>query len=506
MNPETYQTQPQQLNVKLLAVFGLTAIIFIAGLVFLLRPRSIEPTKEFKLARTNLQLRQNFGYLRGPDLYAYNGAAFYKKNLANDNLTVLHSGSKLPNVSNMFWANDKGALMNFDGSFLLSRVEKTLLNNNSFVESATEGITWYMDFKTGELTQASKQPVTLRLAHYDQKANGFYFVPDYYNYQGPEVEGIDIYSENLLEIRFFDISRGRSKVLARNLDLSDIKALTSCPGYKVCLIGRGIQNPQSERLYGLNENDQLKELINSGGRLFGTSRNDMYVAVGLGEDESTDTTEHSHDSEEHIPEDVVYSEEPAVLHKLQGSESIELGFDVGSSDLVTGFYGELEYFALTPQQSISGEDDDLDYYIAGRLDPSFSGNPEVVEKPLLFEDESSFDEGLLSAVSYSISDTLLTDIDGNQLLFTPGKPETLFPADKTAAEMIVKDCSESAVKTRDYFEEEKLFRIYFNDNDNFENNIKRFSQCLGGSDFSQVATYNFYFGALSSLNGRIITD
>lgn len=435
--------------------------------------------KDYSLNTTFLSADRNFGYLDGAQIYTYNGLVFSRVNYETGYAEILSGGVKLPSPSNLFWAGTRGALMNFDGSFYLSLVNSRLKDNDEIINKDTRDYTWYFDFNTGSLKLVDTSPVQNRLAYYSEGDGGFYLIA----------------GNNLV---FYDISSFTKRVVVDNLQVTGISHIGECASFKLCIIGYSQDDFLSERIYSVDDDDSITEILNSNGRVFPTN-NPRYILLGRYEKDLQANPGRI------AEEDDDYGNQKAVLYDLDKQTERDLDFPLDESNVIFGLSSEAEYFLFDDsiEQNLLSSDSSL-FYRAG-VTRTAVGQPKSKVRQVYFSDGTPFSGGIIAIPNVNSSGgALLTTFTGDQLLFTPTAPQGFGMLSIEEARTNVRNCEgASDVKVVDYFNDGTQFKIYFVNGSKLSTNIKTFSDCL-----SQTNTlgYNYYFGVLDPRSGRIITD
>lgn len=480
MYPQQNQQFPSKF--KWLILIGFISILLILLIIVFSRVSF----QERRMHPTPLTASINHGYLIDDAVFFYDGASFQKINSQTGEKEVLATGIKLPNPAHIYWSPE-GALLNFDSSFLLTEVQSKLENIDKELDERTRKYTWYLDFSSDELSLVDSLPVNPRWASYSENDSGFYYATSEVNQESRSLTSA---------LKFFNTESLKNSVLVESLELVDISYIGSCTDYKVCLIARHNDDIGSERLYAFDEEDKLKEIFDSKGRLFTTNRPYQFLVV------SQDTQ--SSDGED-IPEEVIYSEEPSSLVNIKNNTSQALGFDVGNAEIILGFIDEDEYFVLDDQidENVTSEGT---YYRAGTLN-GWLGRPTNRVLPLLLNEEGTlFTDKLTTRVSFGAEgDLLVSSFSGNQYLFSEKQEINGFTElNESEVSKNIEVCGASSnMSSFDYLRTSKLFKIYFENNSQFTENIMGFGKCISSTN---TLGYNLYFGGLDPRNSRIVTD
>lgn len=429
-----------------------------------------------ELTSTNLRLTDNFGHVSGSSLYFYNGLAFQKTELQTGDNQTLSSGLKLPQPSQIHWAQSEGALLNFSSSFYASEVDRISKASGNRLSQEDVDDTWYLDFSTNELSLVDKAPVSQGLAYYSASEEGFYYI---------------VFSKNEMLLKFYNTSSKEASVVVDNLDLIDVSHLGGCVGYQVCLIARNATDAATARLYGVN-NAEVAELHNSHGRLFATSRDNQFVST-------TNSEAIEGPRGKAFDEEIDFGNTPALLYTIGQQELAELGFLIGESDLVLGFGSDDEFFMLdnSTETDISPTSKG---YVAGKV----SGKSSLLK--LVYATGEPFDGGFIAKASFADGGVaLLATTQGDQLLFSTVNSVYEFSAlgsDEALAS--ANNCvGDSTGRFVDYFSSDSTFKIYLPFDSDFYAKISSFSNCLTQTN---TTGYNYHFVGTDPVSGRIVTD
>jgi hypothetical protein len=480
-NPASNFTRDPQMVARkrlLIAIGLLFAVAIIAVVsVLLLRPRF----DQYGLTSTGLQAKQNFGYINDKDLYAFNGLAFYKTNLPSGQTTILSSGHKFPTPSAIYWANSKGALMNFSSSFGRTDIEEKLGAMNKSTSEETSNYTWYMDFASGDIKPVSTSSVTTDLAYYSETKNGFYYIPS-------AAERV---------VYFYDVASGQNTPISKPLNVTSVNEIQACPNASaVCLIGRDQADPGKQKLFSIQQNQDTKVLLESSGRIFTTNNPEMYLAVGEGS-----TPSKTSGTDEELGE-ADFTDAPAGMYNVKTKAEYKLDFNIGISDPTTHFTSDKDFYVI---EGLPSDDSGKPMYRSGELTKNGS---KTATYPMAYSDGSSFNSHVLGIRSQGSGDLSLgTIMDASQVVLNGLKEKVVITQkDQSSAEKIVKDCVSSGAQDSQYFKESKTFRIILQDDENFAKNIRSFSECIVKREPSALNGYNFQFVGTDPVNGRLSTD
>ncbi len=277
---ESYaNAQPKKSRKKLFLIIGAAIVVIIILLLSFAGSQSVDNANiddpGYKVTSTDLIPAAYFSTIQGNDLYSYNGLAFYKVNLDNsNNVTILRSGLKLPTPASITWAGSNGALLTFKQSFSNTIVSNALRASGLSLDKLTQAYVWYLDFGSGKLTLVNKIPVQSGKPYYDEAAKGIYYVSR---------------TERIfkLTLHFFNIQTSKDELAVPDLDSAGIESLSKCsPDFKLCFIARDRSNAteSSRQLYAIDSNNRKISVYDpKGGRIFATSKPDLYITTAAEE-------------------------------------------------------------------------------------------------------------------------------------------------------------------------------------------------------------------------------
>lgn len=486
------QSTPQQtnrFNIKnkrraAIIIAVAVVVIIIIAILLIVRPGQVT-NPDYKLYRTGFNATQNFTYINGSDLYAYNGAGFYKVDLndSDSGVSVLNNGIRLPAPSHVYWANDKGAMLTFKESFYRTKVEDVLRTKGQDINDTTKAFAWYLDFATGNLKLVAAQPIDAASVSYSEASDGFYYMPI-----------------NSTEAVFYSIAKDTNSIAARNVLLTDISYATQCQtdSQRFCLIARDATNPQTQKLFGIDNSGKLNVILDSEGRLFPTNNPALYISSPQGNKTASDPRKDD-------GEQADFRNSPAYLEDISAKDKHSLSFDIsGIGNLFTLFTPTNTFYAFdtSSDANATSEGGKLSYRF-GSIDSS--GNASSKQFPIQYADGSAYTGQVISIVP-GTETMLLTDINGQQALFSQNANSSVTAVAQQDVQNIIQECTTRSIQSSQYFESSHMFRIYVIDDANFAPTIKAFSNCLAKSSKSAFVGYTYQFAGVSPENGRTTTD
>jgi hypothetical protein len=474
--PVSYQPADAKGSKVPIIIMIAVLVLIVGSLLFALLTRTTATYQQPSMYATSLAADKDFAHLNGSSLYAYNGLAFYKINqAARDKVTILNTGLKLPTPSNVYWADSKGALMTFKQSFISSAIEKKLTALGYAVTPATQAYTWYLDFATGSLQLVSTSSLQANQVLYSASENGFYFFADSGN--------------GVKQLFFYHTDSGHTDTLIKDIQLASVSDLQKCSGnLRVCLTGYDNTDQTAQNLYGVTKTGSLQTLKKSNGFFITTNINDKIITVK----NPANTNSHEPDTD--------FQGGPAELFDVKSQSSESLGFDIHSTDAsahyITG--NDFVVFDYGTQDKKSVAYTSVTVNSRGHL----SGKLFTLAK----SDGSSFDNTITSVDQNGIGDALVTADNNNQFIFSTQKHQATAIVTAKTAQSIVDTCLKGTTGNSQYFEDLRLFRIFFDYDAGFNRHIQTFSTCLGDANDTPMTGYRYTFGGIDPTFHKIVTD
>lgn len=478
------------LRLSLLAGAGLLMII---GLLVVLWPRPNYP--QYQTQATGLNASRSFATLSGSKLFAYNGLAFFTIDTAQNNkLDILSRPGKLPAPDNVYWADDKGALMTFKASFISTTVEAALQAKGLEVNDETSRYTWYFNFKDSSLNLAYPGPISSGLAVYSQADGGFYFTSD-------DSAMLDLVTADnnqsvpvTYKLYFYKLATKTLSTVNESLGVTTIEYMAECRigDQRLCLAARSIDNSKLG-LYGVNTTGRVKKFFETGGRIIPTNQPNLFAT----------TDQQPATSNKNSQEDAAEPKNPLILRNIADGSKTALGFDVATENIVLNFSGK-SFYALIAGTPVDGRI--ANGYYSGEI----KGQRVTSQLRLLSNsDKSPYQQGFINQSGYGTNQTVLvTAATNDQFLISPKSatpPMTTIPNPKVATQT-VENCVKNNASTYQYFNDIRQFKVFFIDDASRSAKMQAFSTCLINTSAGQLAGYSYYFGTEDPWNGRITSD
>lgn len=475
-----------------LASIALVVFLLIVVVLNFLHQRNF---KSYGLSTTPFSRTQNFSQLQGSAVYAYNGLYFYKVDLESGQTTLLSSADNLPTPSQVVWAGDNGALLNFSGPLAGTSVEAALQNRNEPVNPATQLYTWYLDFKTGQLRFVNKVSMTKNVSVTASDGRGVYYLPDYSGF-------VSLLDEAELEatsqtINFYSVDDGSDQTITNKLDgLSSVSSMFFCTNFVVCASGPGSDGGGSFKAIGISQDGSPQTVLeNVPGRIFASNNPDFMVVT---RSEVSGQQIDEEDAEGGMSPSQVF------IYDLQAKQERELGFTIAGSSLITHFDGD--HFYVFDTLGFGEPASETVFYQTGVL--SSKGKPSTKRMELQAKNTRDNAFIYLPLASHgSGSRTLLNPVSGSSTLFSEvGTTNNLQVLDSSAAEQLLRSCQVNGQPGIKYFDSRRFFRIAVPDDAAGSASFASFNTCLANK--AQAAMVGFNYGAVlvDPVSGRLISD
>lgn len=482
--------------IKWAAIIIPIVLIVLAIIYFATRPSYVE----FNVSTTDLESRNDFGYVHGTDLYAYNGMVFYKQNVTNGDITVLSEGQRLPKPEDVYWANDKGALMKFSGSYALTAVEDhfNVPEDTILLPQDVENYTWYYDFATGDLNYVTRASVIPETAYYSEQDGGMYFIGN--DGVGPTTQ---------TPLYFYDTNSQKLTQMSFDLNVTDMTHVGACPSEMkgVCFTARDNDDTSKKRVYNVTRDSEKKNvLFESDGQLFPTNNPNYYLTASYAQEEEAHSHGGSYDGPAGDVSDADASDEtPVVLHNLTDDSSRTLDFTTGLAEPSFYFLGEDKFYVL---HSNTADAKEKTIYRSGEL----TGDGSRSEEFTLTSDGKPY-EGVVNTINSQGSDgiTLATNLEDRQILFTQTGEgmKTINVAampDAETAKRVVEGCMQREGDKVDYYEDTEQFVLLTLADNNFQQRYAQYAQCIADENPKVFYGYRFQLAGYDPGNGRVSTD
>lgn len=502
MYPEYQSNQQQPVTdrritfLKWAAILIPLALVIVAIFYFATRPGYVE----FNVSTTDLESQKNFSYVHGTDLYAYNGMVFYKQNVTTGEITVLSEGQRLPKPDDIYWANDKGALMKFSGSYALTAVEDhfNVPEESILLPEDVENYTWYYNFESGDLNYVTRASVVPGNTYYSEEDGGMYFIGN--DGVGPTTQ---------TPLYFYDTNRQELTELAFDLAVTDMTHVGPCPDNVegACFTARDNEDTSKKRVYNVTpDSEEKKVLFETDAQLFATNNPNYYLTSDYAQEEEA----HSHSGNYSGPAGDVSSADasddlPVVLRNISDDSSRTLDFTIGLAEPSFYFLGDDRFYVL---HSNTANAEEKTIYRSGEL----TGDGSRSEEFTLTSGGKPY-EAVVNMINSQGGDgiTLATNLEDRQILFTQSgsdMPEISVATmpDAETAKRVVEGCAQSEGDQSEYYEEENQFILLTLADDNFQRRYEQYAQCIADENPEVFYGYTFQLAGYDPGNGRVSTD
>lgn len=421
--------------------------------------------------------------LKDPYLYAYNGLSFHKTNIYTSDITVLNSGLKLPSVETIIWANDNGALMTFDESFWLSEPQSVMLDSGrDILDSSYKDYTWYLDFETSKLSPVHTEKILPNIGFYSPSRNSIIFAA---MTNGSQDVSLLSYSP----------SSEKTEAINERLDVFNIRDISDCGenSSSICLLARTRENPDSTSVIEVNSIGVERIALSSRGRVFETNRMNHYVVF-----EKIDFD--VGDSGFNFVNNSDTAESEANVVNISDGTVLETNYSTNSNNVIVHYVQDEGVIFF--DDSVIAEDGVFSYFYGVVED----GNVSVAKMNINTNNKLN---DIVTIRTVDESNSILGILPDNTPLLLHQTTQNIKlpePTEEITAREVVLKCLSEESSSLDYDGNNRTFRIFFIENNDFSDNVNRFSSCLLEEDKSIIFGFNFYFGARDSVSGRITTD
>lgn len=453
---------------------------------------------QYTFISTELDDSLNYAYLSSEYLYFYNGNSFLKKSLETGEEQTLSSGQYLPAISSLNWVGEEGVLLNFSSGFYYSEVESILRSKGKRINSGTKDLTWYLDFSTAKLSLVGNLEVTNNLSFYNKDEQKLYFI-------SPQENLAEDNTDSGYQLNSYALQDGKTLIEAPSLQASGIKSLVECPdairqSASFCLISLNREDESQEKLFSYSQN-KLSEVYASKNVLKATSNPNYYISI-----EDKDSIDRKQTTDQGDLEGAGLFGKGILINLKDGvnSES-SLGVDLNSGG--TAFYLSPENNFLLIDNLLSGKetkDGKPFVYASGEINGQKSSFKKYKAKSV----GQKFDSLFIKSHGYSSNgDILMSDFEGKMTLISNNKNKvSLSSVEQSEVSSSLNSCKKTSnISDIQYFDTSKQFKIFWEDNDNLQANIKVFGKCLDDSRINLYG-YNIRYGVVDEDTGKIVSE
>ncbi len=476
------------------ALYGIGIFLAVVIIFFSFKPKA--SADQYNITSVGLKDSVNFTKLSGTSLFYYNGSGFYKKDISSGEQTTLSTGLRLPTPNNIFWADEKGVMLSFKGSYYYTTLEDKLKSEGLRIDKNTKNYTWYLDFETNQLSLVAPSLVKNSTVAYSEEKQGFYFMHDDFQTNIDDEFHTDTEGNQL---EFFELTQKKSNVVVEDLKVEGLLNIFICPNTDqavVCVVGINPNNNGYQALFSVQANGESKEILSSEGLILATNNSDYYITI-----ETKDVKE-DEDAEEGGS---VHG--PAKLHNLKDGSVKDLGFDLSGAGSVAYIGQDGRFYILDEDFNLDLETRKFNSYRSGSFNPKITKNIKAGSQVLKTESTGS-DKALrfINTSGYSEDGTsLINSFDADQYLFVKKDSNTkLSVRDAKKVQADIKTCT-SEVNGSDlqYFVASKTFKVLLNYGSSLNSDAKSYTECISRLD---MYGYNFAIGVLDQESGKIVND
>lgn len=444
---------------KLVIITLISVVILVVVLiVFLTLSRPV------KMSATNTRLTlDNTIAIHNESIISYNGSSFIQIDPFTDSQpsTVHTPKQRLPSISQIVYAHDKGMLLNFSEGIINTPVFDYKIAHNLDLTS-DNNFTWFLDTKSGKLAFVSTDKIDSDLSFYDAQKHGFYFLAD---------SDTGSYST----LKFYDITAKKMTTINNKLSLQSAKKIQQCDDH-LCLIGARIgDSGGKESVFRLDkETGETKDTISSDGPVLATPDVNTYALF----------------SETARAEDVHQIYQKMTLQNISTNES---------SDFKSNF--------IADTMSI-GKVHDRYYYLDGQDSQYIQLSNKMSESTFTTPKNTDFDEGYINIKKSSNTFSLIGSMGRNVYILAPKNAvkNQFTQAPENTLNDTVRTCTGTVAKSSfSVNNDTKEVTVQIPDDGSFNEHYKSINQCLGKKQAIQLG-YGYRFSGVSPTNGRITTD
>lgn len=473
-------------NKKVRYAFFATLLIILLAFVFSLLNR--KSYTQHYVTKTNLKQSENFSYLDGSKILAYNGLAFYQIDLSQDNkISTLSDGQKLPTPEKVFWASDKGALMTFKSSFTYTLVEDELAKLGKKLDSVSRNYVWYYDFASGKLSLVSEDPLRAKLAAFSKKENGFYLTVE-------QSKG----DFTKMPVLFYDLNK--TVTVTDSIGYGEALNMFICPsdvGGNVCVTSRNEESVGKQIVQRIDRNGQKKTVYETEGQIFESSNPNYLLASKV---------EAKEREEDPVEGDVFQGN--ATLVNLATNEETDLDFQTTGSSLIGNIPDDGSFYVIdtTLASTKLNKKDGSATYTSGTINDK---SVKFGSNTLLSADSTTWEGGVINLFSYGDSGrTLVADFDGSSVVVSPDQGINPIPIVGTEdVKKLVGNCVKTAgLSDFQYFEDSSTFRLLLVESPTWHQQLNGFTDCVNSPSSKAMYGFNYQISLRDSSNGRLISD
>lgn len=481
-----FKTRRDQLLKLVLVALSLVLAVIIYQFLF------SKDYPKYSVVRTGMKTGQSGVHLSEGQVYAYNGVAFYSTGVdSSTEPNILLSGVRLPKPKQIIWADEQGALVEFQPPFYSTELESKLrdLEVNPYSKGA-ESLTWYIDFSEGSVSLFSWDSLDPSKIIYSKQDEGFYYIE-------PSDEEYDaaIGAKMPYYLMFFSIStKESSPVSKRFLEASQMSLANCASSFKTCFIAPNEDGKSI--LKGFNAEGRIEKLFSAEGKLVPTNDPDYYL---------TFITEQGN---EDVSEEPVEPLKEIALTRVSDGKTELTGLkvleDEGYATLLPEKDGKRSIYILNNSltedklKNSGKEDEGRPYrYVSGELDVQSLKVKNKQYTAELIGEKGFFNDLVISSRGLSVagdnSYQVLSTFSGEAVLMVSSglSQSTIKVPSQEEVKKAVSACVSNYDKVVQYFEENREFKILVDYRSNLSEKTSEFVDCLKSSN--PMALYGYFF-------------
>ena len=443
------------------------ALIFVLIVIWAIAARLMQPPVLTAYA-TSLTLSDSVK-IEGTTTKVYNGNSFYTIDLVNNNAkkVIFTPEYRLPEVSTIAWAGEKGVLLNFKSSVMYTPVYDYFVEHNLDITS-DDYATWYLDFSTGKLSLVDENILQDDTAHYSKKDNGFYYVPDL-AFSETDVD------RNVLS--FYSLESNTSTVVVDDFNVS-VQSMKDCdqPNGTICIVGR--KNAEAYGKYYVfstsKATKKLSTVYTHQGELYETPLQDTYILLSEPTDYQGTST--------------LYKKITTL--NIKTNQKRDYPGNVFGGSVVVGVENNKIYI-------IDGHNNEVVWLNDGVFNGSSSVGSITSDKSY------GLDDGISIVPSQQGNKVLIASVSGNTYALSTEKLTLPTAVSTEKSEELIGECLTQ--KSKIYTTSERNYTILIEDDDSFSETLKKLKLCIANNPDNLVG-YTYTYKGFSSVNGRISTD
>lgn len=457
------------------------ALVFSVGLITLLiinKDNTDHTTYTF--SDTGISQKSMSMYATEDAILTYNGASFTKKDLSSGTTKILSSPGKLPSIRSVWWVGDRGAIVQFDHSFINTSVGAKIKEMGLKVNKFTKDYIWYIDFSSNKISLLDTDNI-IGETYYSKETNKAFFLNRRIGGEG--VGG------STIALNKIDFSTGKMSLIQDKLPFVAVKSISSCPvGKDICVLGIAKEDTALNKVVSINPNDgDIKDIYKSKNTLVATNKNQLYVLIHQQKDSTRSEA------------DIISGE--ASLVDIVTRKERPLDF-TATSNIFLRIFSDDKFIVLDDSfDNTTKKDGAVVSYRSGYLKKD---DGVKTSKLLTAKDGkgSNFSKQILLLLGANNQTILAQLYNDHFAVIQKEGSDSLFTLNINKAKNSVKSCASNTARDWSYDDNRKLFTVNFIEDENFNNAIPLFTKCLD----SATSIYSFKINTVDKASGRLTSD